>query len=164
MPLYKKKGTQAFVPWTSETVMQGVSISEADIQNGSPKQGDMIAINSKDPTDRWLVAEQFFKNNYEQVIDIFEPKWPEDLEQNSLYEFNCDDACLEEEQAVLRVVVGDDGDVYVSMIQINLEHNTVDPFPSVRCRTFIGGGRHERTRQALLWLAQAMRLDSEENK
>jgi hypothetical protein len=32
----------------------------------------------------------------------------------------------------------------------------------VRCRTGIGGGRHSRTRQALLWLAMAIKLDNEE--
>ena len=33
-----------------------VSISEADLNNGSPKIGDMIARNPKNHNDKWLVA------------------------------------------------------------------------------------------------------------
>ena len=47
--------------------MGGVSISKADKDNGSPKEGDMVAINPKNPNDRWLVAEQYFKDNYELI-------------------------------------------------------------------------------------------------
>jgi hypothetical protein len=42
-----------------------VSISSADLENGSPKIGDMIARNPKDYSDQWLVAEQYFKDNFE---------------------------------------------------------------------------------------------------
>lgn len=42
-----------------------ISISDADKANGSPKIGDMIARNPKDYTDQWLVAEQYFKDNFE---------------------------------------------------------------------------------------------------
>lgn len=45
-----------------------VSISKEDINNGSPKTGDMIARNPKNHTDQWLVAEQYFKDNFE-IID-----------------------------------------------------------------------------------------------
>jgi hypothetical protein len=45
MPLFRKKGTQELVPWTSAIDMTGVSVSESDKNNGSPKDGDMIAIN-----------------------------------------------------------------------------------------------------------------------
>jgi hypothetical protein len=65
MPLFRKKGTQELNVWTPETDMTGVSISDSDKTNGSPKVGDMIAINKNDPTDRWLVAEKFFNDNYE---------------------------------------------------------------------------------------------------
>ena len=44
-----------------------VSISEVDKQNGSPKIGDMIARNPKNHNDKWLVAEQYFKDNYEEI-------------------------------------------------------------------------------------------------
>jgi hypothetical protein len=69
MPFYRKKQLQELVPWTPETKMGGVSISDADKRNGSPKKGDMIAFNPKDATDMWLVAEQFFNDNYALVVD-----------------------------------------------------------------------------------------------
>ena len=46
-----------------------VSISDADRQNGSPKIGGMIARNPKNHSDQWLVAEQYFKDNFEQVSE-----------------------------------------------------------------------------------------------
>jgi len=45
----------------------GCSVSKADKDNGSPRVGDMIAVNLNDETDTWLVAEKFFKDNYEEV-------------------------------------------------------------------------------------------------
>jgi len=42
-----------------------VSISDTDKANGSPKLGDMIARNPKNHRDQWLVAEQYFKDNFE---------------------------------------------------------------------------------------------------
>lgn len=65
MSLFRKKGTQELNAWTPETDMTGVSISDSDKTNGSPKFGDMIAINKNDHTDRWLVADKFFNDNYE---------------------------------------------------------------------------------------------------
>lgn len=44
-----------------------VSISQPDLDNGSPKIGDMIARNPKNHKDQWLVAEQYFKDNFEKV-------------------------------------------------------------------------------------------------
>ena len=45
----------------------GVSISSVDLVNGSPKMGDMIARNPKNHKDQWLVAEQYFKDNFGQL-------------------------------------------------------------------------------------------------
>lgn len=44
-----------------------VSISDADKANGSPKIGDMIARNPKSHLDQWLIAEQYFKDNFEEL-------------------------------------------------------------------------------------------------
>lgn len=44
-----------------------VSVSDADKANGSPKIGDMIARNPKNHNDQWLVAEQYFKDNFEPI-------------------------------------------------------------------------------------------------
>ncbi len=67
LKLYRKKETQLMFPWFPLLKMDDISVSEADKANGSPKLGDMIAINLADPTDQWLVAEKFFKENYEEV-------------------------------------------------------------------------------------------------
>ncbi len=69
MALYRKKQLQELIDWTPDLPMALVSISDADKANGSPKEGDKIAFNPKDPTDMWLVAEHFFKDNYEWVAD-----------------------------------------------------------------------------------------------
>lgn len=63
--LYRKKQLQEMSPWTPNTDMSMVSVSAADTANGSPKVGDMIAVNPKDASDKWLVAAQFFQDNYE---------------------------------------------------------------------------------------------------
>ena len=44
-----------------------VSITEADRSAGSPKLGDMIARNPKNHEDQWLVAKQYFEDNFEIV-------------------------------------------------------------------------------------------------
>ncbi len=65
---YRKKQIQPMTPYTPESDMEGVSISETDKQNGSPKIGDMIAYNPLNEKDRWLIAEKFFKDNYEDIV------------------------------------------------------------------------------------------------
>ena len=67
MAYYRKKQLQELVPWEEGMEMGLVSLSEADKVNGSPKVGDMIAFNPKNKTDMWLVAEQFYLDNYEYV-------------------------------------------------------------------------------------------------
>lgn len=42
-----------------------ISISSEDLKAGSPKIGDMIARNPKNHLNEWLVAEQYFKDNFE---------------------------------------------------------------------------------------------------
>ena len=46
---------------------KAISVSDVDLQNGSPKIGDMIARNPKNHNDQWLVAEQYFKDNFEPL-------------------------------------------------------------------------------------------------
>jgi len=48
-----------------ETLSERVSISAADKDAGSPKEGDMIARNPNNHDDQWLVAKDFFEANYE---------------------------------------------------------------------------------------------------
>jgi hypothetical protein len=94
---------------------------------------------------------------------VFQSRWPEGLEAMKRYEVECDDdgrRC----DAKLAVMVDQQGDVYVSMHAYHDEDRTTEnlnPFPVVRMRTGIGGGRNRRTRQALLWLAKAIELDAQ---
>ncbi len=44
-----------------------VSISDADLKNGSPHIGDMIARNPTNHLDQWLVAKQYFEDNFEPL-------------------------------------------------------------------------------------------------
>ena len=44
-----------------------VSISDVDLKNGSPKNGDMIARNPKNHLDQWLVAHKYFIDNFEPI-------------------------------------------------------------------------------------------------
>ena len=67
MAYYRKKQLQQLIDWIPDLPMALVSVSEADKNNGSPKEGDKIAFNPKDPTDMWLVAKQFADDNYEFV-------------------------------------------------------------------------------------------------
>ena len=52
-------------------ILEGkVSISQPDRDAGSPKVGDMIARNPKNHDDQWLVAEQYFKDNFEPYVNL----------------------------------------------------------------------------------------------
>lgn len=84
---YKRKGTTEMRPVNEKDIeiyqafgkllisgfegkserLQLVSISDEDIDNGSPKLGDMIARNKNNHNDQWLIAEKYFKENY--VLD-----------------------------------------------------------------------------------------------
>ena len=64
---YRRKQIAELRPYQGETLSPGVSISQADIENGSPKIGDMIARNPKNHNDQWLVAQDYFEDNFEPV-------------------------------------------------------------------------------------------------
>lgn len=55
------------LPWDERMGLNGVLISPYDLKHGSPKEGDMIALNASDFDDRWLVAKDFFEQAYEEV-------------------------------------------------------------------------------------------------
>lgn len=63
---FKKTGHITVSPdYYDRELPHRVSISDADLNNGSPKIGDMIARNPKSHNDQWLIAEQYFKDNFE---------------------------------------------------------------------------------------------------
>lgn len=63
---YKRKGLAEAYPYKEGDVLSNrVSISVADLENGSPKVGDMIARNPNNHEDMWLIAEKYFTENFE---------------------------------------------------------------------------------------------------
>ena len=62
---YRRKQIAELRPWQPGDDLTGVSISDADKNAGSPKPGDMIARNPKNHDDRWLVAADYFADNFE---------------------------------------------------------------------------------------------------
>ncbi len=95
---------------------------------------------------------------------VFNPEWPDGLEQLKFYRVPCDDKGRDG-GSWLQLLVAGDGDVHVSMQDwedIKEKGTHPNPLPSIRIRTLSGGGHSLRTRQALLWLADAIRRDNEE--
>lgn len=63
--LYRKKQLGEMRPYiVGEVLSDFVSISKEDRNNGSPKDGDMIARNPENHSDQWLVSKKFFEDNY----------------------------------------------------------------------------------------------------
>ena len=52
-----------------EKLSDRVSVSESDKEAGSPRVGDMIARNPKNHDDQWLVAKQYFEDNFEPITN-----------------------------------------------------------------------------------------------
>jgi|GEM_PF-2423544 len=99
-------------------------------------------------------------------FDPFTPKWPCGLQQDRVYQLPCDDKGRSNANW-LQVYVAQDSDVHVMMQDwedILEKGSSPNPLPTLRVRTYFGGGRNHRTHQALLWLAQAIRLDMEEKE
>jgi hypothetical protein len=65
---YRRKQIAELRPYVpGEQLPELVSVSQADRDGGSPKDGDMIARNPKNHDDQWLVAAQYFADNFEDV-------------------------------------------------------------------------------------------------
>jgi hypothetical protein len=63
--LYRKRNFSEMRPYiVGEVLSDFVSISKEDRENGSPKDGDMIARNPENHLDQWLVSKEFFEDNY----------------------------------------------------------------------------------------------------
>lgn len=63
--MYQKRGDIIHLMNTENPLT--VSISDVDKENGSPKIGDMVARNPKNHLDQWLVAKQYFEDNFELI-------------------------------------------------------------------------------------------------
>lgn len=66
---YRRTQIAEMVPWVDGFDMTNVSVSRPDALAGSPKPGDMIARNPKNHDDKWLVAAQYFADNFEELTE-----------------------------------------------------------------------------------------------
>ena len=64
---YRRKQIAELRPYVEGEILENVSISAADRDAGSPRVGDMIARNPKNHADQWLVAAQYFNDNFESI-------------------------------------------------------------------------------------------------
>ena len=72
---YRRKQIAELRPYLDgEVLSDRVSISAADREAGSPKPGDMIARNPKNHEDMWLVAAQYFNDNFEALSSSVDTK------------------------------------------------------------------------------------------
>jgi hypothetical protein len=63
---YRRKQIAELRPYVpGEPLSERVSISAADLEAGSPKEGDMIARNPANHDDQWLVAAAYFAENFD---------------------------------------------------------------------------------------------------
>lgn len=60
------------VIYTDETKTHTVSISDADLESGSPKIGDMIAVSENNTSDQWLVNQKYFHDNFHTEPNLVE--------------------------------------------------------------------------------------------
>lgn len=79
--------------------------------------------------------------------DVFRQTFPPGLSPRVQYRMECDD----DKEAYFKLTLTSDGDIVLSASHC------------VRIRTGIGGGTNHRTRQALLWLALAVKRDNEDH-
>ena len=64
---YRRKQIAELREFQPGETMMKISVSDEDTKSGSPKKGDMIARNPKNHLDQWLVAKQYFEDNFESV-------------------------------------------------------------------------------------------------
>ena len=62
---YRRSQIAELRPYEVGEDMGKISVAAVDTAAGSPKQGDMIARNPKNHEDQWLVAFQYFMDNFE---------------------------------------------------------------------------------------------------
>lgn len=64
---YRKKQVAEMRPYRKGESMDGISVSDVDKANGSPKEGDMIAHNPDNHEDMWLVSAKYFADNFVEI-------------------------------------------------------------------------------------------------
>ncbi len=64
---YRRKQIAELRSYVPGEDLSAVSVAQVDLNAGSPKVGDMIARNPKNHADQWLVAQQYFEDNFEPL-------------------------------------------------------------------------------------------------
>jgi hypothetical protein len=64
---YRRTAIAQMRPYEHGEPLDDISMSVEDMKRGSPRVGDMIARNPKNHKDQWLVAAQYFGDNFEDV-------------------------------------------------------------------------------------------------
>ena len=64
---YRRTQIAEMADWEPGFDMTSVSISEPDMNAGSPKSGDKIARNPANHKDKWLVSAAYFAANFEEI-------------------------------------------------------------------------------------------------
>jgi hypothetical protein len=64
---YRRTAVSELRPYEPGEDLAGISLSDAQRAEGSPKPGDMIARNPKNHADQWLIEAQYFKDNLEEI-------------------------------------------------------------------------------------------------
>lgn len=60
------------VIYTDKTKAYTVSISDVDLESGSPRIGDMIAVSENNTSDQWLVNQKYFQENFRTEPNLVE--------------------------------------------------------------------------------------------
>lgn len=115
-----------YVPGESPELLYRVSISQADLDGGSPKDGDMIARNPANHDDQWLVAADYFAANFEPLYTHPQPSLSVGLDR----------------EAVARIVFG-----------IECPHESWESFDE---RFEARGNRYHPTQEKALQIADAI--------
>jgi len=64
---YRRRQIAELRPYEAGESLEGISVAIVDREHGSPKAGDMIARNPKNHRDQWLVAADYFAENFEPL-------------------------------------------------------------------------------------------------
>jgi hypothetical protein len=67
---YHRRGLTLMRPYiVGEVLPINISISEADMRAGCPKEGDYIARSSTNSADMWLVNSSYFASQQYEVVE-----------------------------------------------------------------------------------------------
>ena len=64
---YRRIAIAEIAPWVPGFDMKHVSVSQADLSDGSPREGDMIGRNPENHDDHWLIAADYFAANFKAI-------------------------------------------------------------------------------------------------